>query len=205
MPVGGKRAGNQGRAARGERKHLYLSQAKQFFAEFGYAAATFDQIAEACGVTRSVLARSFRDKAAFLRALGGDWIEALFPPPADNEPAADVVHRLQEFTERFLGVMSADRQAAGVLLTGLAEPADPEEATIVREVVHEVVEKLMPIMQEGQQAGVIRRDLDPKETAANWMRFLLGAALLPPAEVKEGEAQPHIAETLLHGVLKTDV
>jgi AcrR family transcriptional regulator len=184
---------------------MYLGRAKQLFATFGYAATTFDQIVEAAGVTRSVLVKSFRDKSAFLRAIGEDWIAALFPINVDGEPAPEVVQHLQAFTERFLRVMNDDRQTAGILLTGLAEPADPEEAAIVRDVLNTAVERLLPVVQEGQQAGVIRRDLDPLQTAGDWMRFLLGAALLPPPEPKEGEAQPPIAETLLHGVLKTDV
>src|SRR3954447_14319122 len=100
MPHSGKRAGSQGRAARGERKGIYLGRAKQLFATFGYGATTFDQIADAAGVTRAVLVKSFADKAAFLRAVGEDWIEALFPSAADGERPADVVHHFQEFTER---------------------------------------------------------------------------------------------------------
>lgn len=206
MPRSGKGAGSQARAARGERKRTYLDRAKALFAQFGYAGTTYEQIVEAAGVSRSVLAKSYPDKPDFLRAVGEDWLNAIFPPAETDGPlGGDVVGRLQDFTERFLTVMSTDRHAASIVLAGLAEPGDPEESAIVHQFVRAAVDRLAPIVQEGQQAAVIRRDLAPFQTAADWMRFLLGAALLPPLESEQGDPYPHIIETLLHGVLKTDV
>jgi AcrR family transcriptional regulator len=208
MPDSGerKKAGGPRRAERGSKKRSYLAAAKQLFAQFGYAAVTFDQIAEAAGAPRSTLAKSFPDKAALLRALGEEWLEALFATEAPSEGVMlDIVARLHAFSERFLRLFRDDPGTGGVLLAGLAEPGDAEESAIVHDLFRAAVERFAPVIQSGQQEGVIRRGPDPALTAADWLRFLLGAALLPPGELKEGETPAQVIETLLHGVLKTDV
>ena len=191
---------------RGVKKRHYLDCARKLFCQFSYTATSFDQIAHAAGVTRSVLARFFPTKAAFLRAVGDDWLETLFPSelPEEHEPA-DAIGRLHGLTERFLAVLRYDPATAEIILSSLAEPIEEEESTILHAILAQAVEKMLPIIIEGQQAGVIRRDLDTQQTAADWMRFLLGAALLPLSEPKEGESPTQRIETLLHGVMKTDV
>jgi AcrR family transcriptional regulator len=208
MPDNGerKRPGNKVRAVRGEKKRFYLHQARRLFAEFGYSATSFEQIADASGVTRSVLVRSFRDKAAFLRGIGDDWLEALFPPPdPDDAIRLDVIAQLLAMTERFLAILQKDQQTARILLSGLAERVEEEESTILQAILQAAIDRFVPLFQEGQQSGVIRRGIDARLMASDWLRFLLGAALMPPTEAKEGETQPSFVETLLHGVLKTDV
>jgi len=197
---------SEGRPIRGQKRRYYLDQARQLFARFGYSATSFEQIADAAGVSRSVLVKSFRDKAAFLQAIGAEWLEALFPPPSpDDSPTRDVLALLPAITERFLDSVGKNQQTARIVLTGLAEQIDEEESAILAGILNAMVDRLLPILQEGQQAGVIRRGIDAREMAGDWLRFMLGSALLPPGAPKEGEAQASIIETLLHGVLKTDV
>jgi AcrR family transcriptional regulator len=207
-PENGDRKGtaNKVRPVRGEKKRFYLEQAKHLFAEFGYAATSFEQIADAAGVTRSVLVKSYRDKPAFLRAIGDAWLESIFPSDtADDQVGLEIVARLQATSERMLKSLRSDYHTARILLTGLAERIEEEEAVILLGVLDLAVDRLMPLFLEGQQAGVIRRGIDARQMASDCLRFILGAALLPPAEVKEGESPASIVETLLHGVLKTDV
>jgi AcrR family transcriptional regulator len=201
-----KRPSGKARPVRGEKRRFYLDQARQLFARFGYSATSFEQIADAAGVTRSVLVKSFRDKAAFLQAIGDDWLEALFPPfSPDDAPMSDVLALLAATTERFLDSVGTNQQTARIVLTGLAEQVDEEESAILAGILTAIVDRLQPILQEGQQAGVIRRGTDAREMAGDWLRFMLGAALLPPSDAREGEMQLSIIETLLHGVMKTDV
>jgi AcrR family transcriptional regulator len=201
-----KNATGKGRPVRGQKRRSYLDQARQLFARFGYAATSFEQIADAAGVSRAVLVKSFRDKAAFLQAIGDDWLEALFPPDTPHDAQArDVLALLQAITERFLDSVARDHQTARIVLTGLAEQVDEEESAILAGILGAIVDRLLPILQEGQQAGVIRRGNDAREMAGDWLRFMLGSALLPPTEPKEGELQLSMIETLLHGVMKTDV
>ena len=198
--------GNKGRPLRGEKKRQYLSQARQLFAEFGYRTTSFEQIAEAVGVSRSVLVKSFRDKPAFLKAVGDEWMEGLFlEPPPEALPPSDVLASLQSFTERFLSSLRKDQKTARILLAGLADPIEGEESAILHALFQSVANRLLPVFQEGQRAGVIRRGIDARQAAADWLRFLLGAALLPFAKIQEREAPMQMVETLLHGVFKTDV
>lgn len=201
-----KRSAEKKRPIRGEKKRQYLEHARKLFSQFGYAATSFEQIADSAGVTRAVLVKSFHDKTVFLRAIGDDWLEFLFPPtPAEDSTPADVITRLQSLTERFLQSLRKDQQTARIVLAGLAEHVEEEESGILRGILESATDRLAPIIHEGQQAGVIRRGLDARQMAADWLRFMLGAALLPPTETKVGETHPSIIETLLHGVLKTDV
>jgi len=208
MPQGrdAKRAEQKVRAARGENKQRYLDVARNLFAEFGYSTVSFEQISESAGVSRAVLARSFRDKPTFLQAIGEDWLNSLFPEEtvADCTPI-DVVNRLLSFSKLFLGTVKKEQPTARIILSGLAEPSALEESAIIHATLQAVIDRLVPIVLDGQQSGVIRREIDPRQAVIDWMRFLFGAALLPGPEAAAGDLPTRIIETLLHGVLKTDV
>jgi AcrR family transcriptional regulator len=194
------------RAARGAIKQRYLDAARNLFAEFGYSTVSFEQISESSGVSRAVLARSFRDKPAFLRAIAEEWLNSLFPEEivADATPI-DVVNRLLSFSKLFLGAVKKEEPAARIILSGLAEPSAIEESAIIDTTLQAAINRLVPIVLEGQQSGVIRREIDSRQAVIDWLRFLFGAALLPSPEAAEGDLPTQIIETLLHGVLKTDV
>jgi AcrR family transcriptional regulator len=202
----GNRTNKPGRPRRGDKKRHLLDVACQLFAQFGYASVGFEQIAESAGVTRAALARSFPDKPALLRAIGAEWLAPLFPVESAPEDSPIVaVNRLLDFSKRFVASLRANQPTARVILTGLTEPAEEEETAIVRGVLLAAVERLAPIIQEGQQSGVVRRGLGPAQAAGDWVRLLLGAVLLPGPEPTEGDLPTQLIETLLHGVLKTDV
>jgi AcrR family transcriptional regulator len=208
MPEGGKPKNGKKKPAvgRGAKKRSYLDSARQLFAEFGYSGASLDQIAESAGVTRAMLARTYPDKPTLLRAIGEEWVESLFPEvvAADKTPIA-VVNQMLAFSDRFFRSLRDDRQTAQIVLTGLAEEIEEEESTILHDILQAIIERLLPIIVEGQQSGVIRRDIDARNTAGDWVRFSLGAALLPFRKSVEGDAPMQFAETILHGILKTDV
>jgi len=207
MPAGdGKRPSAKSRAGRGATRRFFIDCARPLFADFGYASVSIEQIAEKAGVPRSKLTRAFADKADLLRAIGEEWLAGLFPETAapDHTPI-DVVNQLLGFSDRFARFLKVDTATARIIISGLAENVEDEEAVILHELLEQAIERLQPIIVEGQQSGVIRRDIDPRQTAGDWLRFFLGAALLPLGEVKEGDINTLPIETLLHGVLKTDV
>ena len=208
MPAahGGKRSPRVRANPQPDKKRQFRDVACELFAQFGYSSVGLDQIAERAGVSRAVLARSYRTKARLLRGIGDDWLASLFPDEvAAEELPIVVVNRLQAFSERTLASLRRDCPTARIILTGLAEPADEEESAIVHAMLGVAAERLTPIIHEGQQAGVIRRSLDSRQTAEDWLRFLLGAALMPLAEAAEGALPTRLIDTILHGVLKTDV
>lgn len=207
MPAaGGKRVDKKSSAQRGDKKRQFLDCARHLFAEFGYASVSLEQIAEKSGVSRAVLTRSFKNKAVCLEAIGMAWLESLFPADevVDHSPI-NVVNQLLSFSDRFLCSLREDPETARIILTGLAEEIEDEERIILQAVLQAVIERLLPVILDGQQSGVIRRDIDPRQTAGDWLRFFLGAALLPLAEPKAGDVPTIMVETLLHGVVKTDV
>ena len=150
--------------------------------------------------------KSFPDKSAFLRAIGDEWLTVLFPEEGRRRAFSDRCRQsVAAFSELLIGTLKKEEPTARIILSGLAEPSDEEESTIIHATLQTAIEKLVPIVLEGQQSGVIRREIDARQAVIDWMRFLLGAALLPHPDDKEGDLPTRIIETLLHGVLKTDV
>src|SRR3954469_8639717 len=92
------------RKQRVDRKGQYLESARALFAQFGYSAVSYDQIADHAAVSRSSLARSFPNKADFLKAIGDQWLVSLFPEevPEGEQTPIYVVNRLLHFAGRFL-------------------------------------------------------------------------------------------------------
>jgi len=208
MPTAGdgKRPSAKPRAGRGEKRLHYVDCARHLFADFGYASVSIDQVAEKAGISRATLVRMFPDKTDLLRAIGIRWLDTLFPKEeAVEHTPIDVVNRLLGFTERFSASRRDDPATARIIVSGLAEEVEDEEAVILGEILEDAIDRLQPIIIEGQQSGVIRRDIDSRQSSADFLRFFLGSALLPFAELKEGDIPTLAIETLLHGLLKTDV
>jgi AcrR family transcriptional regulator len=193
--------------SRVDRKSIYLQSARALFAQFGYSAVSIEQIADHADVSRSTLTRCFRQKADFLKAIADHWLASLFPvEEADGEQSPIyVVNRLLGFANRFQATLRDDSDTARIVLSGLAEKVEEEEIAILQAALSEAVDRMAPAIVDGQQSGVIRRDIDPNQAAADWMRFFLGAALLPLPDLADGDVPTAMIETLLHGVLKTDV
>ena len=199
--------GPKARLPKGERRRRLVAEAKRLFALQGYPATTLEQVGEAARVTPSVLAKNFPDKPSLLRAVCESFHAAVFAPPeppADGPPP-DATTQLTALTERFLHATQAEREVFQVLLWGLTSTEDMEAAGVVREVVRGMAGAAEPLFREGQQEGMIRRSLDPRQAASDWLRLLLGHALLPPTEPPDGDQPAHVIDCFLHGVLKTDV
>jgi hypothetical protein len=67
---------------------------------------------------------------------------------------------------------------------------------------------LAQVLAEGQQAGVLRRNLDTRVGAWQLLCTALGYSLTQPLaipEYQEPDYVPRAFECLLHGFLKTDV
>jgi AcrR family transcriptional regulator len=193
------------RPAKGERRRALVAAAKRLFAEQGYSLTTLDQIAKAAGVTPAQAARSFRDKPAYLRAILGDLLTRAFPPR--GEAPGDALGQLHAAVDRLLGEARLEMQ---VLARALAEPGlDEASAGALQAGLIELLEALTRVMQQGQQAGVLRRSPDARTAAAEVFRAVLGYLLVQPHFSPEGEPPADLSaaalDGVLHGLLKTDI
>jgi AcrR family transcriptional regulator len=197
--------GPRPRPTKAERRQRALAAAQSLFEKHGYAEVTAEEVAEAAGVTPAALARDFDGKAALLRALCARLHEVLFPAPADGQPPPDAVAALLALTGRFLDAVRGE----GKLLRALfAAARDDEGGAVVCDALAAAAEAIAVVLRAGQGEGFVRRSIDPWQAAWDWVRFLLGYAFLDqlaPQPQDDEEPAADLVDTLLHGVLKTDI
>jgi AcrR family transcriptional regulator len=188
---------------KGERKRQLLEQARALIAAEGFRAATPDRLAEAAGVVLSRVVRHFPDHDAIVRTVIDGLRADTFPSPEVDAP--DPIGRLQSLLEGYLAAAREPSVGFHVLLRGLVELTDADRRAELNAILLECTEPLVRLLQAGQQAGVFRR-LDAQVAAWELLQAVLGYALTGPRDVttEDGEATQPL-DTLLHGLLKTDV
>jgi AcrR family transcriptional regulator len=188
---------------KGERKRQLLGQARALIAAEGFAAATPERLAQTAGVSPNLVLRHFPDHESLVRAVLEGLRADAFPGP-DAAPA-DPAGRFQSLLDGYLAAAREPTTGVRLLLRGLVELTDADRRAELNAVLLECTEPLVRLLQAGQQAGVFRR-LDAQVAAWELLQAVLGYALTGPRDVptEDGEpAQP--LDTLLHGLLKTDV
>ncbi|HEY1375241.1 MAG TPA: TetR/AcrR family transcriptional regulator [Gemmataceae bacterium] len=189
---------------KGERKRQLLAQAKAVVAEEGFGALTPDRLAVAAGVTPGRLARHFPDRTALVRAVLNDLRADTFPTPEPTAP--DPAGELQALLDGYLAAACEPTVGFRVLLRALIELDDADYRAELHAVLLECTEPLVRLLQAGQQSGVFRRSLDAQVAAWELLQAVLGYALIGPRDVPAADAEPAPPfDTLLHGLLKTDV
>jgi AcrR family transcriptional regulator len=188
---------------KGERKRQLLGQARALIAAEGFVAATPERLAEAADVSPTLVGRHFPDQETLVRAVVEGLRADTFPAP-DAAPA-DPAGRLQSVLDGYLAAAREPTAGLRILLRGLVELADVDRRAELNAVLLEWTEPLIRLLQEGQQAGVFRR-LDSQVAAWELLQAVLGYALTGPRDVSTEDGEPaQPLDTLLHGLLKTDV
>jgi AcrR family transcriptional regulator len=191
---------------KGERKRHLLAEARALVAAEGFAAVTPERLAKAAGVTPGRLARHFADGVAIIRGVIDGLRAETFPTLDPDSAPSDPAGRLQALLDTWLTAAREPSVGFRVLLRGLVEPTDADRRAELTGVLLESTEPLVRLLHEGQQAGVFRRSLDPQVAAWEIVQAVLGYALIGPRDVPSTEGEPPPAlETLLQGLLKTDV
>src|SRR5262249_16738734 len=180
--------------------------AVRMFAEHGYRETTPEQVAGAAEVTPLVVARRFDDKPSLFQA-ALDEVRTATLERWRTETAAlpDALTKLHAVAEQLLDAGSVESR---FLHRALLETDEQAVATLLRAYLLECETFLAGLLIEGQQAGVFRRNLDPRVGAWALLRNSLGHALTAPLELPldaEAEARSAAIECLLHGLAKTDV
>jgi AcrR family transcriptional regulator len=198
-----------GRVRKAERKRQLLLHAKHLFLTHGYHETTPQQIAEAAGVSDSVLFRHFASKKAlFLEVLKeirqatlGRWEE-------ETRGLADPLARLHAIADLYLATTRVYSAEFRILHRTLLEAGDEEITAFLRDFYLEHEALLAQIISEGQQSGVFRRNLDPRVGAWELIATALGYTLTLPLVVPlydEPDYLPRAIDCLLNCLLKTDV
>ncbi len=198
-----------GRMRKAERKRQLLQHAKQLFVTLGYQDTTTEKIADAAGVTEPVLYRHFENKKAlFLEVLAEIRAATLERWHADTASLADPLAKLHAIMDGYLGSTREIALEFRIMHRTLLETDDPEIAASLRSFYLDSETLLAQIISEGQQAGVFRRNLDPRVGAWELIRTALAYTLTLPLGIPlydEPDYLPRAIECLLHCLLKTDI
>lgn len=197
------------RMRKADRKRQLLAHAKQLFVTLGYQNTTTEKIARAANVSEPVLYRHFESKKAlFLEVLQEIREATLTRWHAETADLTDPLAKLHAIMDGYLDSTRAHALEFRIMHRTLIEAADEEIAALLRSFYLDSEALLAQVISEGQQAGVFRRNLDPRVGAWELIRSALGYTLTLPLGIplyQEPDYLPRAIDCLLHCLLKTDV
>lgn len=192
---------------RGERRRQVIASAKKLYARQGFVDTSLEQIAAESEIAPSALKRLFPSQLNLLAAIGAEFFDAFLDEFLQSNypqaPPPDVLGLFHHLEERFLEAVKSD--AVGFLAIMQAAALEDENSLLIG-MLDSAADRIAWLVQQGQSAGLFRRPLDPSHAARDIIRMLIGCAIFPLAQPAETEdSLPPPLDTLLHGILKTDV
>jgi TetR/AcrR family transcriptional regulator len=139
-----------------------LSAGVRLFAEQGFDGVSMRGIAEAAGVSKANIYHHFSSKEAlYLAILRSSAAEtaALVENLADGAGSFD--ERLKEFSKAYQQHLFDRRLSSRLLLRETLSGDEQKGKKIADQVVGNVFRRMISILRAGQEAGVLRDDLDP--------------------------------------------
>ena len=193
------------RLRKAERKRQLLAHAKALFVTLGYQHTTTEKIAQAAGVTEPVLYRHFPSKKAlFLEVLQEIKQATLHRWEDQTAGLTNPLEKLHSVVDSYLGSTREHALEFRIMHRTLVETDDSEIGACLRAFYLDSEKFLAQIIREGQEAGVMRKEFDPRIIAWELILTALGFTLTLPLEIPvyqdEGYAQKAIA-CLLRGML----
>jgi AcrR family transcriptional regulator len=200
---------NVPRMRKADRKLQLLAQAKQLFVTLGYQNTTTEKIARAAGVSEPVLYRHFESKKAlFLEVLREIREATLMRWHTDTAGLTDPLAKLHAIVDMYLGTTRQHALEFRIMHRTLVETDDEEITAFLRSFYLDSQNLLAHVISDGQQTGVFRRSLDPRDGAWEIIRTALGYTLTLPLVIplyEEPDYIPRAVDCMLHCLLKTDV
>jgi AcrR family transcriptional regulator len=197
------------RLRKAERKRQLLATAKQLFVTHGYTATTTEKIAQAAGVSEPVLYRHFESKKALLLEVLQEVREATLNRwRSETANLTDPLAKLHAIADMYLGTTREHAVEFRIMHRTLMETDDEEVLASLRSFYLDSEGLLAQVITEGQQAGVFRRELDPRVGAWELIRSALGYTLTLPLAIPlydESDHLPRAIDCMLQCLLKTDV
>ena len=151
-----------------------LDAAVELFSENGYDGVSMRQIAEAAGVSKSNIYHHFASKdALYLGILHGSaqHLSEIVEDLAEGD--GDFQRRLRVFAEAHMKHLFANEMTLRLVLREAFSGDEEKSRVVVDQVVGGIFKRMVAIFQAGQNAGIIRADLDPGLCAT----LLMGANL----------------------------
>lgn len=188
-----------------------LDAAVKLFSEKGFDGVSMRGVAQEAGVSKANIYHHFESKEALYRAIlfaSAAQLSGLVSALAEGAGSFD--SRILEFASAHLSHLEGNGLTSRLILREAFSGDDNRSKMLVDEVFGEIFERLVSIFCSGQQAGVLRADLDPALCAT----LLIGADVfffqargvlkhLPQAEFAQDPPRfsQQMVDVLLDGML----
>jgi len=190
-----------------------LQAAERLFAQQGYDGVSMRTIALEAGVSKANIYHHFSSKDSLYRAIVESSVSEtalLIEQLADSKGEFD--QRLVEFAKAHLAHLFDRKNAAKVILREAFSGDEERSRKLSEDVFGRINQRMVNIMRAGQEAGVLRKDLEP----ALCVVLLLGANAFffqaqeilkhfPEAEFahRPDQFSEGMSDVLLNGMLET--
>lgn len=139
-----------------------LSVAKIQFAEQGYHGATLSKIAVSARVSKANIFHHFGSKEGLYLAVLRDYCERLSPLGGSRLLSAPThAEQLRRFAQVHLGNMLSEQSAVQLFLRELLAKDSLRKDVLANRVLEDNFARLVKMIKKGQEAGEIRRNIDP--------------------------------------------
>jgi len=139
-----------------------LDAAVQLFSEYGYDGVSMRRIAAAAGVSKSNIYHHFASKEALYLGILHGSAQRLSEIVEDlAEGDGSFQRRLRVFAEAHLKHLFANETTLRLVLREAFLGDEEKSRLVVDQVVGGIFNRMVAIFQAGQQAGILRADLDP--------------------------------------------
>ena len=188
-----------------ERRQSILAAALTVLAKEGYAGMTTARLAQKVGISEPILYRHFSSKRDILRAVLDEVIARMLAAffeltKAETDPVAGlrrICHAYPELARRFHREFSVINQA----LVAANDPATQKILARHYDAYHGFLQMLI---ERGQQAGSLRRDIPATVGAWHIIHSALGFLMIQPVRKSADSAREfeRLAEVALTGLIK---
>lgn len=167
------------RTRRMDTREKILETAVRLFSMQGYATTSLSQVAKEATVSKALIFWHFENKETLFRTVVQRALEPYFINVLDDLAGLSEPDQIVRLVEEYFDFVS-ENQATVRFLLGLVvrEEQGPENVVAHMTELAGVYRKLLAeIIEGGQQAGVLRADVDPAAEAALLMSALHGIVL----------------------------
>jgi TetR/AcrR family transcriptional regulator len=147
-------------------KDQILDAAEQLFAEQGFSRTTVKQIGQAAGVNSALLYYYFRDKEGLYRAVFDRLVGVLVDSTMGRLQAdAPPSQKLRGFIESQVETVLANPRLPKLFVREMVDHDAEHAVEQIQHVAATSFKRLCDLIQNGQEQGLFRCDLDPRFAA----------------------------------------
>jgi TetR/AcrR family transcriptional regulator len=153
-------------AADSSTRDLLLDAAERLFASQGFTPTTIKQIGREAGVNSALLYYYFADKDQLYREVLQRFVSRLVARTmSGSEGGRDPEIRLRAFVGAQAQILAANPHAPRLLVREMIDFDAAHAAEPIHQLAATSFRRLCDLIEEGQRAGMFRKDLDPRFAA----------------------------------------